>query len=460
LLLGRIDAATGDLRRAEDALLIVHDSVTEARMSRQIALLGAMASSLDGYGLDSAAMNIRNAVATVDTLAGREYAAARARRTSLADSLSARGVRPAIAKMVTAVDDAETSLRQRTRDRVADAADAAEQARTFAVGVLIFAALLATGIAVWLTHSISEPVQDLESGMEAVAGGDFTHRLSIWPTRRDEFGRLAMSFSTMARQLAELDKLKAEFVSVASHELKTPVNVLVGYLQLLQDGTYGHLTDRQLEICRTLEAQCHAIGRLVSQLLDVSRFEAGGGRLDPRAFPLGDFLDELEGSFRVLAMQRGVEFTMARGPLPLPQVAWDSDRISEVLGNLLSNAFKYTPRGGHVWLSVNIDGDRIQMSVRDTGPGIAEAQLPRIFEKFYRVDGQPASDGTGLGLAIAKTILEAHRGTISVESTQGVGTMFCVTLPIALPPRRTRPVSSFADRRDGAAARTSASTPG
>jgi signal transduction histidine kinase len=449
LLLGRIDVATGDLRRAEDALLIVHDSASEARMSRQIALLGAMAASLDGYGLDSAALSIRGAVAAVDTLAGREYAAARARRMTRADSISAHGVRPAISTMETSIADAETSLRERSRDRVADAADAAEQARRFAGGVLIFAALLATVIAIWLTRSVSKPVQDLEAGMEAIAGGDFAHRLSIWPARRDEFGRLATSYSTMARQLAELDKLKAEFVSVASHELKTPVNVVVGYLQLLQEGNYGRLTERQLEICRTLETQCQAIGRLVAQLLDVSRFEAGGGRLDPCAFPLDEFLDELESTFRVLALQRGVEFKMVRGRAPLPQVAWDRDRISEVLGNLLSNAFKYTPRGGSIWLSVGVDGERIHMSVRDTGSGIAEAQLPRIFDKFYRADNQAAAtDGTGLGLAIAKTILEAHHGTITVESTQGVGTMFCITLPIALPSRRTRPVVSLADRRD------------
>lgn len=283
--------------------------------------------------------------------------------------------------------------------------------------------------------------------MEAVANGDFGHRLTIAPRRHDEFGRLATSYDTMARQLTELDRLKAEFVSVASHELKTPVNVLLGYLQLLQDGGYGELTPRQREICHTLEVQCVSIGRLVKQLLDVSRFEAGGGRLDPRPFALGDFLHDLEASFRVLALQRSVEFTVSHDPELPSQVAWDRDRISEVLGNLLSNAFKFTPSGGQIRLTAHAADDSVQMVVRDTGPGIPAEQLPRIFDKFYRADNQPASaDGTGLGLAIAKNIVDAHRGTINVDSTPGAGATFTITLPKALPVRRSRTAPSYVPR--------------
>jgi signal transduction histidine kinase len=447
LLLGRIREGTDDLRRAEDALLFVHDSASERRMSHQIATLVAMADSLDSYSLDSAARNLRGAVATVASVADREYGAALARRTSLADSLSANGVRPAISEMERWIGAAERSLRERSRDRVASAADAAEQARQFSGAVLLFAAGLATAIAIWLTHSISGPVQDLEAGMEAVANGDFSHRLTVAPRRHDEFGRLAASYDAMARQLTELDRLKAEFVSVASHELKTPVNVLLGYLQLLQDGGYGELSPRQREICHTLELQCVSIGRLIKQLLDVSRFEAGGGRLDPRPFALGDFIEDLEASFRVLALQRSVEFTVTRDPELPSQVAWDRDRISEVLGNLLSNAFKFTPSGGRIRLAVHAADDSVQMAVHDTGPGIPAEQLPRIFDKFYRADNQPASaDGTGLGLAIAKNIVEAHRGTISVDSPPGYGATFTMTLPRALPVRRPRAAPSHVPR--------------
>jgi signal transduction histidine kinase len=454
LLLGRIRVGTEDLRRAEDALLFVRDSASERRMSRQIGTLQAMADSLQSYSLDSAARNLRRAVGTVASVANREYTAALARRAAHADSLSANGMRPAIADMERWISAGERSLRERTRDRVAAAADAAEQARQFAAAVLVFAALLATGIAIWLTRSISGPVQDLETGMEAVAGGDFSHQLTIAPRRHDEFGRLASSYATMVRQLTELDKLKAEFVSVASHELKTPVNVLLGYLQLLQDGVYGQLSERQHEVCHTLESQCQAVGRLVKQLLDVSRFEAGGGKLEPRSIVLGEFLDELEASFRVLALQRAVQFVVCRDAQLPVAVVWDPDRMSEVLGNLLSNAFKFTADGGQVRLAVNADGDRVQMMVHDTGAGIAAEQLPRIFDKFYRADNQPASaDGTGLGLAIAKNIVEAHRGTIGVDSTAGVGTTFSITLPVALPLRRPRLAATPPGRRASLLAR-------
>jgi signal transduction histidine kinase len=457
LLLGRIRVGTEDLRRAEDALLFVHDSTSKRRMSHQIAALAAMADSLEAYSLDSASQNLQRAVMTVANVAGREYGSALTRHTARADSLSANGVRPAISVMERWVGAAEASLRERTGERVVSAADSAERARQFAGAVLLFAALLATVIAIWLTRSISGPVEDLEAGMEAIAGGDFAHRLRIAPRRRDEFGRLAASYDTMARQLTELDRLKAEFVSVASHELKTPINVLLGYLQLLQDGVYGELTDRQRDICHTLEVQCTSVGRLVKQLLDVSRFEAGGGKLEPRPFVLDEFLDDLESSFRVLAHQRSVDFVVSRdGPLPC-QVVWDSDRISEVLGNLLSNAFKFTPSGGRVHLSVSRSESGVQMAVEDTGPGIAAEQLPRIFDKFYRADNQPAAaDGTGLGLAIAKNIVEAHRGMIRADSTPGTGTTFTIELPAALPQRRPRPVPSQALRRDLGPVRTPA----
>lgn len=458
LLVGRIRGRIEDLRRAEDALVVVHDSTSQMRMSREIVALAAMTDSLEGYALDSAARHLRGAVAAVDENARREYVAALARKTVRADSLSANGVRPAISRMEQWTGAAEASLRVRTRDRVAAAADGAEQARRFADAVLLFAGVLATGIGVWLTRSVSKPVEDLEAGMEAVAEGEFGYRLSIAANRSDEFGRLAASYATMAQQLVELDKLKAEFVSVASHELKTPVNVLVGYLQLLQDGAYGEMTDRQRDVCRTLEAQCHAIGRLVTQLLDVSRFEAGGGKLEPRRIALGGFLDSLIASFQVLARQRGVDFVVTPDPGAPEHVVWDPDRISEVLGNLISNAFKFTPAGGRVTLAVNADGEQIHMTVRDTGAGIPPEHLPRIFDKFYRADNQiaGAAPGTGLGLAIAKTIVDAHRGTITVESTPGVGTTFAITLPAVLPQRRVRAALSPGERRAAALARTPA----
>jgi signal transduction histidine kinase len=182
---------------------------------------------------------------------------------------------------------------------------------------------------------------------------------------------------------------------------------------------------------RTLAVQANTLLRLVKQLLDVSRFEAGGGRLEPRPIVLDELLGELERAFHVLAVQREITFAVNKSPELPHQVFWDLDRVNEVLGNLISNAFKFTPKGGTVELILAPVEGGVEMRVHDTGAGIPPEQLPRIFEKFYQADNQRSarSAGTGLGLAIAKQIVDAHGGAIRCESTLGVGTTFTIRLP-------------------------------
>jgi signal transduction histidine kinase len=432
LLLSRLRAGAQDVRDAETALLFVHDEPSRQRMSDALGRLAAMADTLQAFALDTAAANVRRAVDHVAEAAPREYAAALDRKLALADDISAREMRPAMKRVEGWLALAERSLRERTRERVHLAADLSGRAQWVSVMALLVAALLATGIGVWLTRSISRPMRDLERGMERIADGEFRVSLPVASRRRDEFGRLAARFQEMGLQLAELDKLKAEFVSVASHELKTPINVILGYLQLLKEGVYGDLEAKQEEVLTTIEAQASALARLVKQLLDISRFQAGGGKLEPRRVELAALLGELESAFTVLAIQRGVRFRVESADGLPAEVYWDPDRINEVLGNLLSNAFKFTPRGGSVELTVEGSDEVVQMEVRDTGAGIPPEQLPHIFAKFYQADNQEAAaqgGGTGLGLAISKEIVEAHGGTIAVDSTLGVGTTFSITLP-------------------------------
>jgi signal transduction histidine kinase len=244
----------------------------------------------------------------------------------------------------------------------------------------------------------------------------------------------------MTKQLAELERLRAEFVGVASHELKTPINVIIGYLELLQEGIYGVLTPAQKEILTTIGKQANSLTRLVKRLLDISRFEASGGKLEVREVDLQHLLQTLESSFSVLAKQRDIAFSVEHGAGLPANVWWDEDRINEVLGNLISNAFKFTPRGGKVALSVAPVDSTVVITVADTGAGISREQLPHIFDKFYQADNQAqaSSKGTGLGLAIAKEIVEAHGGKTTVESRVGVGTTFVVTLPIEPPGAKRR----------------------
>jgi len=441
LLLGSFRERTDDARRAEDALLFIHDQKSAARMQSEIDGLVSLTDSLDRYRLGLSASQIPASLDALRSAARDEYENAAAGRSTVAELISQQRTRPAIASVDSALGASATTLRNSTRQRVADATNETLGAERLVAGALPIALLLALAIGIWLMRSISRPVYELERGMHAIAEGDLSYKLPLAPNQETEFGRLASSYQTMTKQLAELERLRAEFVGVASHELKTPINVIIGYLELLQEGIFGELTPKQKEILRTIGKQANGLTRLVKRLLDISRFEASGGKLEVRQVDLQRLLKTLESSFSVLAMQRDIAFSVEHGE-GLPSIVyWDEDRINEVLGNLISNAFKFTPRGGRVALSVDSVDSNVVITVADTGAGISAAQLPHIFDKFYQADNQAqaATKGTGLGLAIAKEIVEAHGGETTVESRVGEGTTFVVTLPIEPPDARRRP---------------------
>ena len=438
LTLGRLRDALADVRAREVALYGLKTDTASQNLQSALLAAATLTDALGLHQLDSSTTRIRSALTVIIPAAQREYDAFRTGRDSVAERISADTIAPRLREAERALVPAEALLRTRTAERVASAEEALSDGERISLAALAVALLLATAIALWLTRSISRPVWALEAGMGAVADGELDHKLGFNVERRDEFGRLAVSFQEMTRQLGELDKLKAEFVSIASHELKTPINVILGYLQLMQEGVYGPLTDKQLPVTKTLEAQAKTLARLAHQLLDVSRFEAGGGRIEPRLIKLPQMLDELERTFHVLAVQRGVDFRVVREQGLPEDVTWDWERINEVTGNLLSNAFKFTPAGGRLTLIAGPHENGVCIEVKDTGAGIAPDQLKRVFEKFYQADNQKSASakGTGLGLAIAKEIVEAHQGKISVASVVGTGTTFTIVLPIAVVNRR------------------------
>jgi len=436
LALGNLRDALADVRDRETALAILGTDTVHSQLQRAIVDAKGRAAALTANSQDSVSRVMRRRLAEMPALADSEFAAIRAGVDP--DTASAHLMGPAMVQIESAVRPMASAITARTANRVDTAETALDEAERYSAFALVVALGVASMIAIWLTRSISGPVQALERGMRAVADGDLQHPLDLSPERRDEFGRLATSFRTMSTQLAELDKLKAEFVSVASHELKTPINVILGYLQLMQEGIYGPLSDKQTEILATIEAQGRTLARLAAQLLDVTRFEAGGGRIEPRPIRLATLLDDLERAFHVLAIQRGVNFRVVVDDGLPDEVQWDADRINEVMGNLLANAFKFTSAGGTVQLSAAPSDDHVKIEVRDTGAGIPPAQLPHIFEKFYQADNQRAASaaGSGLGLAIAKEIVEAHRGQIRCDSVLGEGTTFTLLLPTEVRFRR------------------------
>jgi signal transduction histidine kinase len=432
LLLGRMRTVHEELLQGNVDITLYP---TEGAQKQYHSLLQTLARQTDTLAklTDLATVGqIRSAISRVLEQAPRAFAFSRANRIARRDSIIDLVISPALNSVDRVLENTGNAMETRTIERVDDFAFRTKEAAVLALGALGIAILIAFGVGLWLTRSISSPLKELDAGMRAVAEGHFRRPLAISGERNDEFGRLAESFRSMAAQLEELDRLKAEFVSIATHELKTPVNVMLGYLQLLQENVYGELTDKQRDIAGTLVSQTQQLSRLIRQLLDVSRFDAGGGKLETRPVVLAEFLDDLERAFRVLALQREVSFEV-KSDRDIPhEVLWDPVRINEVLGNLLSNAFKFTNKGGRVSLVVGREGDHVRMEVGDTGAGIPRDQMPHIFEKFYQADTQAplALRGAGLGLAIAKSIITAHNGSIEVESRVGVGTTFTLRLPI------------------------------
>ncbi len=446
----RLRSDVDDMRRAQIAFSAFPSDTTRDTLLARGERVATAAGRLRDFNLEQSANGIELAMSFAAVSTKLASVAVAEGRAVAADSMADVRIVPAIDRADSILRSAESQLRDRIGVRVEHAEAASGEAQRAAGIAFMLAGIAALVMGFILWRSIAEPLRDLDGGMSAVAGGEFGHRLRMSPKRKDEFGRLSGSFQVMAEQLAALDQLKAEFVSVASHELKTPINVILGYVQLLEEGVYGEVAPKQRDILATVEMQTRSLARLVHQLLDISRFEAGGGKIETRPVRLHGFLTDLEKTFRVLSLQRDVEFRIdQKGVLP-DEVYWDADRINEVVGNLLSNAFKFTSGGESVTLCVEAVNHDVHLDVRDSGAGIAPEQLPHIFEKFYQANNQnsAAHAGTGLGLAIAKQIVLAHSGTISATSEPGVGTTFHITLPIRaatrLVPQERRPATSGA----------------
>lgn len=443
LALGRLQTAFRELDNTQRIYLAFASQPEERNASAErvmdaIASVDAELGRLRDGGYGAATGNAEIAWQRLRTAIAEEQRLVRAGEIAQADEHRETTVDPAFSEMDQALTPIGEAINLAGRVQVEQAQSIATGAATTTLLSLAAALLIALLIGTWMGRNLLRPVGELRRGMARVAEGDFDQKLHISTNRTDEIGDLARSFTLMSQDLAVLDRMKAEFVSVASHELKTPLSVIRGYVSLLRDEVYGAMTAEQKKILGSVGDQTDRLGRLVQQLLDVSRFEAGVGRLEIRPFELRPFLEEFASSFEVLAMQNEIEFTVHADPALPETIEGDADRLNEVIGNLLANAFKFTGRGGRIELRATpVSGDTpgLEIEVSDSGIGIPKDQLPRIFDKFYQVENQaqPLSAGSGLGLAISKEIVESHGGTISADSRVEEGTTFRVFLPLDAP---------------------------
>ena len=233
-------------------------------------------------------------------------------------------------------------------------------------------------------------------------------------------------------QLREVDRMKDQFVGSVSHELRTPLTSIVGYVELLLDeDDSANLDDEQRQFLGIIDRNCHRLTRLVDDILFIARVDAGRLSLDLQEVDLGKLASLAVESARPFAARKDIALELQAEP-DLPALHADPTRMNQLIDNLISNAIKYTTEGGTAAVVVARNGDAIHLEVSDTGVGIPPEELEKLFVRFFRASTSGVASGTGLGLSIVKSIVEAHRGTIDVESTLGEGTTFLVDLPLEI----------------------------
>ena len=235
-------------------------------------------------------------------------------------------------------------------------------------------------------------------------------------------------------ELRRLDSLKSQFVSVAAHELRTPLSAILGYVEMLLDGDLGHLTKQQRESLETVERSASRLMAITRNLLDLTRIEAGTILLSLKSVDLGALLRAVVEEYEPELAARDHRVNLEL-PRDLPPALCDEGRAVQIVGNLLSNAAKYTPPDGTISVRLGRDEQEgfLRVSVSDEGPGISLEDQEQLFTRFYRGESarQSGEAGTGLGLPIARALVELHGGRIWLESQPGAGSTFIVTLPTA-----------------------------
>ncbi|MCK5634536.1 MAG: HAMP domain-containing protein [Anaerolineales bacterium] len=291
-----------------------------------------------------------------------------------------------------------------------------------AIGALFVALVLG----VFLARTLTRPLRELTAATRSVAEGDLG--LTVPVRSRDELGELTASFNRMSEELDRSMSIRRQMTADIAHELRTPISIILGHADAIHDRVLPP-TQETFDIIR--DEACR-LERLVEDLRILSMADAGELPLTRRPIPPNTLLEDVAAAYHPLALERGIE-VHSNIAADLPEVNVDRDRMAQVLGNLLSNALRYTPEGGSVTISVSCLEQDVKICIQDTGPGIGAEDIQHVFDRFYRADKsrQRDSGGSGLGLAIAKSIVENHDGRIWAESSDDSGTTFCITLPVA-----------------------------
>ena len=300
------------------------------------------------------------------------------------------------------------------------------QSRTAILGII-----LSVILGFFLSRYITRPLREVSQVARRIAEGDFEERVRI--KSRDELGQLGETFNYMTQRLEDYEKMRREFVANVSHELRSPLTSIQGFMDALIEGKNKGDEQEKAKYLSIIQKETSRLSKLINELLDLSRFDAQVVHFDMEAFPITTVINRATASLKPQLDEKNLTVKSVV-PKDLPYCYGDEDRIEQVVHNLLQNAIRYSPKGEKILISARLLTDELLVEVADNGPGIPKQELARIWERFYRVDKARSrgKGGMGLGLAIVEEIIKKHGGQVTVESEPGEGAVFGFTLPIVI----------------------------
>jgi signal transduction histidine kinase len=313
-----------------------------------------------------------------------------------------------------------------------------------AIIIIILIAVNTTLLGLIISRSFTKPIQELHKAAQELEKGNFKVRTNIKTNDEltqlsDAFNRSALALSKMTEERQQLDNAKTEFLSITSHELRTPITPLKAQLQMLQQEYFGKINEKQKESLDVILRNTERLNKIIEDFLEISRIEAARLKFAFRKTDLQETVNETVQFMEGFAKEKNIKLVVTTGELPNIEV--DPDRISQVLRNLVHNAIKFSPSDSNIEIHTELTKDYVRFSVKDKGVGLKSDDQLRVFEPFYQVEGSLSRKfgGTGLGLTICRGIVEAQKGKIWVESKPGSGSTFYFTVPL-IPVHEIEPI--------------------